>query len=213
MKKLFKCSIKKSIIIAFSTFFLMACSHGETILQYFGTSWSEINNRIPELSEAGWTALWLPPPFKAGSQYSVGFDTFDRFDLGRKNQMGGVSTLYGTESELLELISTAHRFGLRVYFDNVMAHNGGPIPAYNDAVSVYAQPGFVPEDFHLIRTPGGFFRKPPTTDYSVEWQVLNRNDFGLDIAHEDPNTSFGDYEDADFPKYRGIRHPKILNTI
>ena len=38
----------------------MACSHGETILQYFGTSWSEINNRIPELSEAGWTALWLP---------------------------------------------------------------------------------------------------------------------------------------------------------
>ena len=74
-------------------------------------------------------------------------------------------------------------------------------------MSVYAQPGFVPEDF-LIRTPGGFFRKPPTTDYSVEWQVLNRNDFGLDIAHEDPNTSFGDYEDADFPKYRGIRHPK-----
>ena len=208
MKKFFKCSIKKNIIIAYSTCFLMACSHGETILQYFGTSWSEINNRIPELSEAGWTALWLPPPFKAGSQYSVGFDTFDRFDLGKKNQMGGVSTLYGTESELLELISTAHRFGLRVYFDNVMAHNGGPIPAYNDAVSVYAQPGFVPEDFHLIRTPGGFFRKPPTTDYSVEWQVLNRNDFGLDIAHEDPNTSFGDYEDADFPKYRGIRHPK-----
>ena len=128
----------------------MACSHGETILQYFGTSWSEINNRIPELSEAGWTALWLPPPFKAGSQYSVGFDTFDRFDLGRKNQMGGVSTLYGTESELLELISTAHRFGLRVYFDNVMAHNGGPIPAYNDAVSVYAQPDSYQKIFILF---------------------------------------------------------------
>ena len=168
----------------------MACSHGPTILQYFGTSWSEINNnRIPELSEAGWTALWLPPPFKAGSQYSVGFDTFSRFDLGKKNQMGGVSTLYGTESELLELISTAHRFGLRVYFDNVIAHNGGPIPAYNDAVCA-AQPGFVPEDFHLIRTPGGFFRKPPTASYSVEWQVLNRNDFGLDIAHEDPKYKF-----------------------
>ena len=119
MKKFFKCSIKKNIIIAYSTCFLMACSHGETILQYFGTSWSEINNRIPELSEAGWTALWLPPPFKAGSQYSVGFDTFDRFDLGKKNQMGGVSTLYRTESELLELISTAHRFGLRVYFDTL----------------------------------------------------------------------------------------------
>ncbi len=208
MKIFFKCLIKKYIIVVISTYCLSSFTFGETILQYFGTSWNEINDRIPELAEAGWTALWLPPPFKAGSQYSVGFDTFDRFDLGKKNQMGGISTLYGTESELLQLITTAHRFGLRVYFDNVMAHNGGPIPAYNDAVSVYAQPGFVPEDFHLIRKPSGFFRKPPTTDYSIEWQVLNRNDFGLDIAHEDPNTSFGEYEDADFPKYRGIRHPK-----
>ena len=65
----------------------------------------------------------------------------------------------------------------------------------------------MPEDFHLIRTPAGFFRRPPKGDYSVEWEVLNRNEFGLDIAHEDPNTSFGDYEGMDFPKFKGVRHP------
>jgi len=179
----------------------------ETILQYFGTPWSEITARMPELAEAGWTALWLPPPFKAGSQFSVGFDTFDRFDMGSKDQMGGVSTLHGTEAELLKLMETAHRFGIRVYFDNVMAHNGGPTPGYDENVSIFSQPGFVPEDFHLLRTAGGFYRRPPGPDYTDEWQVLNRNDFGLDIAQENPNTSFGDYEGSQFPKYWGMRHP------
>ncbi len=187
----------------------MACPvHAETILQYFGTSWAEITERMPELAEAGWTALWLPPPFKAGSQYSVGFDTFDRFDMGSKDQQGGVSTLHGTEGELLEMMDTAHRFGIRIYFDNVMAHNGGSIPGYDENTSINCQPGFVPEDFHLKTTEDGFYRKMPDyPDYNDEWQVLNRNPFGLDIAQEDPNTSFGSYEGAQFPKYHGIRHP------
>ncbi|WP_168442445.1 alpha-amylase family glycosyl hydrolase [Pontiella desulfatans] len=180
----------------------------EVILQYFGTSWSEITGRMPELAEAGWSALWLPPPFKAGSQFSVGFDTFDRFDLGSKDQMGGVATRYGTEADLLKLIETAHRFGIRVYFDNIMAHNGGSIPGYDENTSIHIQPGFVPEDFHLMTTQDGFYRKMPNwPDFNDEWQVLNRNPFGLDIAHETPNTSFGAYEGAQFPKYWGVRHP------
>ncbi len=180
----------------------------EVILQYFGTEWTEITERMPELAEAGWTALWLPPPFKAGSQFSVGFDTFDRFDMGSKDQMGGVATRHGTAEELLEMMETAHRFGIRVYFDNVMAHNGGNIPGYDENTSIYAQPGFVPEDFHLMTTEDGFYRKMPEwPDFTDEWQVLNRNPFGLDIAHEDPNTSFGAYEGSQFPKYWGIRHP------
>ena len=112
-------------------------SSAEVILQYFGTSWNEINRRIPELAEAGWTALWLPPPFKAGSTFSVGFDTYDRFDFGSKDQMGGVATRYGTEDDLIRLIETAHRFGIRVYFDNVMAHNGGSCPGYDENTSIY----------------------------------------------------------------------------
>src|SRR5258706_9878619 len=96
-------------------------ARAEVILQYFNTSWNEITTRMPELAEAGYTALWLPPPFQASSQGSVGYDCFDRFNFGS----GGVVTRYGTADDLLNLVKTAHRFGIRVYFDNVMSHNGG----------------------------------------------------------------------------------------
>ena len=98
------------------------------MLQYFNTSWKEIERRIPEVAEAGYTSLWLPPPSKGGSgAYSVGYDPLDRFDLGDQNQSGSVSTRYGTKADLLRLVEVAQRFGLRVYFDNVMAHNAGPL--------------------------------------------------------------------------------------
>ncbi len=189
---------------AFGTF-----SQGEVILQYFNTSWNELADRMPELAEAGYTALWLPPPFKAGNQYSVGFDTFDRFDIGTINQMGGVQTRYGTGDDLKNMMLIAHRFGIRVYFDNVMAHNGGPIPGYDENSPITAQPGFVPEDFHLMTQPDGTFRKMPEwPNWGDEWQVLHRNPFGIDIAQEVPvNESFGPSEGAQFPKWSGLRHP------
>jgi hypothetical protein len=178
----------------------------ETILQYFGTSWAGITERIPEIAEAGYTALWLPPPFKGGSGgFSVGYDPYDRFDLGTKDQMGTVPTRYGTEAELVHLVRMAHRFGLRVYFDNVMAHNGGPLP--QGVPGTLQDNGFVPEDFHLLRISTNQYQTTGSPDYNNEWQVLNRNPFGLDIAQEDPNTSFGYTENSDFPKWTGIRHP------
>ena len=48
-----------------------------------------------------------------------------------------------------------------------MAHNGGSTPGYDENTSIYTQPGFVPEDFHLIRTPAGFLDDHPKGDYSV----------------------------------------------
>jgi len=177
---------------------------GETILQYFNTSWPELTRRIPELAEAGYTALWLPPPFKAGGGLSVGFDTYDRFDLGSKDQNGSLTTKYGTETELLHLVEMAHRFGLRVYFDNVMAHNGGPM-SYGAPGTLQAN-GFVPEDFHLKRTSETTYENYGWPTWSDEWQVLNRNPFGQDIAQESPNASFGYSEGTTFPKWSGIRH-------
>ncbi len=184
----------------------------ETILQYFNTSWPEIEGRIPEIAEAGYTSLWLPPPFKGASgTFSVGFDSFDRFDLGDKDQMGTVPTRYGTRAELLSLIRVAHRFGIKVYFDNVMAHNGGPLDGGTAAGQLFpGLPGFVPEDFHLGREGGGWRKFSDSINYGDEWQVLNRNPFGWDIAQEDWNTSFdafGLLENNDYPKWRGLRHP------
>jgi Alpha amylase, catalytic domain len=194
--------------VAIALLFGLACvahARAEVILQYFNTSWNEIATRMPELAEAGYTALWLPPPFQAGSQNSVGYDIFDRFNYGS----GGIVTRYGSADDVLNLVLTAHRFGIRVYFDNVMAHNGGSIP--DTAVSTLSttQPYFVPEDFHLIQQTNGTYATPPNSiDYNGnEWQVLNRSDFGLDIAQEDPNTSFGPQEGDTFPKFHGIRQP------
>lgn len=119
-------SIIRRVVIAMSL--LSHAATAEVILQYFGTTRSEIERRIPELAERGYDSLWLPPPFKAGAGiYSVGFDTLDRFDLGDRDQSGTVRTKYGTKADLLSMARVAHRFGIRVYFDNVMAHNAGPL--------------------------------------------------------------------------------------
>lgn len=184
-------------------------ARGEVILQYFNTSWNEIAARMPELAEAGYSALWLPPPYRAASPGSVGYDCFDRFNFGS----GGVVTRYGTADELLNLVRVAHRFGLRVYFDNIMNHNGGPLPDTAPGTLSNTQPYFVPEDFHLIRTGTNSYAMPPASiNFDDEWQVLNRSPFGLDIAQENPNTSFGFTEGDDYPKFSGIRqagHPEF----
>ncbi len=188
-------------------------ARAEVILQYFGTSWREIERRMPELAEAGYDSLWLPPPFKAGGgTYSVGYDTLDRFDLGDRHQSGTIRTKYGTTADFVRMMRTAHRFGIRVYFDNVMAHNAGPLGKTTNPGELFPHvPGFVPEDFHIVREADGTWRKPADwPDWQNEWQVLNRNPFSWDIAQESPNVSFnpnGTTEGNSYPKWTGIRHP------
>jgi hypothetical protein len=64
---------------------LVQFSRGEALLQYFNTSWSEVANKMPELVEAGYTALWMPPPTKGSGGHSVGYDLWNSFDLGSKD--------------------------------------------------------------------------------------------------------------------------------
>ncbi|MEO8043840.1 MAG: alpha-amylase family glycosyl hydrolase, partial [Spartobacteria bacterium] len=124
-------------------------AQGEAMIQYFNTDWNEIAQKMPELAEAGYDSIWLPPPTKGSGGLSVGYDLWDRFDLGSKDQRGSIRTRYGTEAELLRLIETAHRFGIRVYLDNIMNHNAFDVPGYNAGTAIDIYPGFVPEDFHL----------------------------------------------------------------
>ena len=184
---------------------------GEAMLQYFNTSWKEIADKMPELAEAGYNSIWIPPPTKGSGGLSVGYDLWDRFDLGSKDQRGSVSTRYGTEADLLRLIETAHRFGIRVYLDNIMNHNAFDVPGYNESTPLDVYPGFVPEDFHLRLTPDGYYRKwDNIRDYNSEWQVqhLGLADL-IDIAQEPgtTNENFGSYEGATFPKIKFLRNP------
>ncbi len=186
--------------------------HAEAMLQYFNTSWAEITRKMPEIAEAGYDSLWLPPPTKASGGMSVGYDCWDRFDLGSKDQRGSVRTRYGTEPDLLELVRVAHRFGIRVYFDNVMNHNAFDIPGYNESTPPDLYPGFVPEDFHLRRTAEGFYRKwDNTRNWGDEWQVQNLGLSDLiDIATEPgwTNRNHGPTEGSTIQKVEFVRHPQ-----
>lgn len=181
------------------------------MLQYFNLTWRDLQGKIPEIAEAGYESLWVPPPTKAGSGFSVGYDLFDRFDLGSKDQKGSVATRYGTEEEFLELIKVAHRFGLRVYFDNIMNHNGFDVPRFNQFVPVDVYPGFRPRDFHLREAGDGFYRKwDNTRDWGSPWQIQNLGLSGLiDIATEPgpTNLNHGPFEGDTTGKPVFLRHP------
>ncbi|MFN4243764.1 MAG: hypothetical protein ACK4PI_11075 [Tepidisphaerales bacterium] len=119
------------------------------ILQWFDGSWRTMERRSADSFRAGYGALWIPPPSRADSgNFSVGYDVYDRFDLGRPNS----PTLYGTESGLKAMIGTMRRAGgTAVYADLVWNHNG-----FRDA----STPGFVAEGGY----PGFVLQWPGTTD-------------------------------------------------
>ena len=184
-------------------------ARGEAILQVFNQSHNEIAARLPEIAEAGYTALWVPPPTKANGGMSVGYDLNDPFDLGNSDLRGTWSTRYGVEADLHNLIEFCHRFGMRVYFDNVMNHRSYDVPGYNENTPTDVYPGMCPEDFHLRTTSDGFYRKwDNVRSWDDEWQVmyLGLSDL-LDIAHETPNGNFGATEGSTHEKPKFLRHP------
>ncbi len=193
-------------------------ARGEAMIQYFNTDWNEIAQKMPELAEAGYDSIWLPPPTKGSGGLSVGYDLWDRFDLGSKDQRGSVRTRYGTEAELLRLIEVAHRFGIRVYLDNVMNHNAFDVPGYNastpiDHLSRFRSGGFPPQA--APRT--GFYRKwDNIRDYNDAWQVQNLGLADLiDIAQEpgSTNNNFGATEGSTFPKIKFVRQPEQSGVL
>ncbi len=128
------------------------------MLELFQQTWPEITAKMPEIAEAGYDSLYLPNPAKGNSGgYSVGYDVFDPFDLGSTNQQGTIATMYGTQAQLIQMVQTAHRFGIRVYFDNVMNHRASTMPGYpGSGTPTTYYPGLIPQDFHLQTVSGGY---------------------------------------------------------
>src|SRR6266487_4478468 len=70
---------------------------------------------------AGYGFVWLPPSYRADQgNFSVGYDVYDRFDLGGP----GRPTLYGTEEGLKAVARSLHRANLSLHVDFVINHNG-----------------------------------------------------------------------------------------
>ena len=82
--------------------------------------WDHLAKQAQALRAAGFTAVWLPAPHKGGSgTASFGFDVFDDYDLGSKNQKGAVPTRYGTREQLARCVAILRANGLDVYVDLV----------------------------------------------------------------------------------------------
>src|SRR5687768_10262231 len=91
------------------------------ILQWFESSYKTIERRTPDVFLAGYGAVWTPPPGRADlSNFSGGYDVYDRFDLGS----AGSPTLYGTETGIKTMAGLLHRSGTDFHVDFVLNHNG-----------------------------------------------------------------------------------------
>ena len=128
------------------------------MLQWFETSWNTMQNRTPDLFMAGYGGVWTPPPYRADtSNLSVGYDVYDRFDLGSASD----PTLYGTQAGLQAAIGSFHQAGVNAYADMVWNHNGysdlstagfydaGGYPGFNITL-----PNAIDGDFHSAYATG-----------------------------------------------------------
>ena len=106
---------------------------GRTLLQFFhwytpdgGKLWGEVAEKAQSLADMGITDVWLPPACKGASGgYSVGYDSYDLFDLGEFDQKGSVATKYGDRAALEHAANTLKGAGLSVIHDVVFNHKMG----------------------------------------------------------------------------------------
>jgi alpha-amylase len=100
---------------------LMASVSAPAILQWFDGSFQTIEARTPDIFAAGYGSVWLPPPGRADSGgFSVGYDPYDRFDLGQPDN----PTLYGTETGLRTVSDQFHSAGIALHIDTILNHAG-----------------------------------------------------------------------------------------
>ena len=89
-------------------------------LQWFESSWRTMEDRTADAFAAGYQRIWAPPVSKGESGgFSIGYDTFDRFDLGTP----GSPTRYGTEREFVALVNEQDKAGIATFVDLIINHN------------------------------------------------------------------------------------------
>lgn len=104
-----------------------------TLLQCFhwyypegGKLWPELAERADGFNDIGINMVWLPPAYKGASGgYSVGYDSYDLFDLGEFDQKGSIPTKYGDKVQLLAAIDALKRNDIAVLLDVVVNHKMG----------------------------------------------------------------------------------------
>lgn len=121
-------------------------------LQWFETSWRTMEDRTADAFLAGYGRVWVPPPGKGeGGASSIGYNVFDRFDLGSP----AAPTRYGTRDQFLAVIREQDKAGIATFVDLVLNHNStsdnntpGFLAAGDYPGFVLTHPGDPYGDFH-----------------------------------------------------------------
>ncbi|MCA9241215.1 MAG: hypothetical protein KDA37_13490, partial [Planctomycetales bacterium] len=154
------------------------------ILQMFEARWDTIEDRMADIHAAGYGRMWVPPPNQASGGFSVGYDVFDRFNLGDPRN----ETHYGTATSFKTMIQAAHNAGVAINPDLLWNHNGIGNRTDQNFVNLGGYPGFaltLPSDIN-----GDFHN--PFIDFSQD-EIIGQLAGLNDIAQE--------------KHYMFIRHP------
>ena len=149
--------------------------------------WDNLSEEAREMRSAGFTAVWIPPVLKGASGgFSTGFDPFDDYDIGSKDEKGTVGTHWGTREELQRTVAIMRANGLDVYVDTVLNHRDGDAGdkqfRYRDAFG---------------HENSGRFGKTFTDFHRDDKQDQDANvpnddsSFGPDLKHDNPHVSNG----------------------
>jgi alpha-amylase len=163
-----------------------------------GTWWQVLGSKAAEFSTAGFTAVWLPPAYKGGSVYDVGYGVYDRYDLGEFNQKGTVPTRYGTLAQLQSTITALHGRGIQVYEDMVMNHLTSA-----DAQEQFSYNGANYNVYTSFTYPGR-----GNTYSSFKWHYYNFNG-----TQQAPNNGWYQWNPWDFQSYaNGDAYDNLLGS-
>ncbi|MEM9083794.1 MAG: hypothetical protein AAGB34_09370, partial [Planctomycetota bacterium] len=165
--------------------------------------WSQY--RMADIFAAGYSELWHPPTGLA-SDFSVGYDPFDRFNLGTP----GNPTAYGTEAGFRATINSFQDAGVNFYLDVVLNHNGARSARDSRfAIDEGAWPGFFLPPDELVDA-GGFEFKPAGATTNNWFDFNNNSGFGPDAPgfNETINSELVGLLDIQAASnYQMVRHP------
>jgi len=155
------------------------------ILQDFNSTYLSIENKMPDIFQSGYGAVYLPPPGYSTTSLSVGYDVYNRFDLGTAQQ----PTTYGTQAEFQSVVSGIHGFGGKAYADLL----------WNDSGSMNAEtPGFAASGGY----PGLAVVLQDTNPNAPGYNTLGYNSSGSGTTYVDNGVTYhyyGDYHDPSEP--------------
>ena len=94
--------------------------------------WDHLAAQANDLGSSGFSAIWIPSPLKGASGgFSSGYEVFDDYDLGAKNQKATVETRYGSREKLERCVAIMRANGIDIYVDIIENDRDGDDGDFN----------------------------------------------------------------------------------